>query len=118
MNRFTKLLAWIMVLIMTAALFTIPVFAEEGSGDDSNFPINKERPDPNTMQTEYDITLVPSPIAQDDEEGNLVIRLYISYRDERDFGMAPLSYFRIEPVVSTDPAVFPFRLDQSSYELG
>lgn len=122
MNRSVKLLAWIMTLIMTAALFTMPVYAEGSSDDESTSVedeyIGYEKPDPNSMQTEYDITLVPSPAAKDDEDGNVVVRLYLSYRNEKDFSIAPLSYFRIEPVISTDPAEFPFRLDQTSYEQG
>ena len=123
MNRIAKLLAWLMTMTMIIALFITPVYAEESSGGESTLPeedvyIGYEKPDPNSMQTEYDITLVSSPAAKDDKDGNLVIRLYLSYRDEKEFRFAPLSYFRIEPVVSTDPAKFPFKLDQSTYEQG
>ena len=115
MNRLPKLLAWLMTMTMIIALFITPVYAEDSSS--GNYT-GYERPDPDSMQTEYDITLVSSPAAKDDEDGNLVIRLYLSYRDEKEFRFAPLSYFRIEPVVSTDPAKFPFKLEQSTYEQG
>lgn len=125
MNRFVRPIAWIMALLMTAALFTMPAYAAEVSGgglvlpeDDDSIYTGYEKPDPNTLQSEYDITLIPSPIAKDDKDGSITIQLHLAYRGDADFKHAPLSYFRIMPVISTATAEFPFQLDYSAYEQG
>lgn len=76
---------------------------------------DQEETDKSKLQSKYDITLVPTPIAQDDKEGNVDLKLHLAYKGSKDFSNAPVSYFRIEPQVSGDTAVFPFEMEYSTY---
>lgn len=67
------------------------------------------------LQTPYDITLIPTPIAQDDKNGNVDLKVHLAYKGDKDFSAAKVSYFRIEPQVSGDTAVFPFEMELSTY---
>lgn len=71
--------------------------------------------DKSKLQSIYDITLRPTPIARDDKDGNVNLELHLAYQGDKNFANAPLSYFRIEPVVSGKTTEFPFELEYSSY---
>ena len=75
----------------------------------------EEKIDPSTLQSAYDITLCPTPIAQDDKDHAIDIQMHLAYQGDKNFQNAPLSFFRIEPVVSGVTAEFPFKLEYSSY---
>lgn len=71
--------------------------------------------DKSKLQSIYDITLRPTPIARDNKDGNVNLELHLAYQGNKNFANAPLSYFRIEPVVSGKTTEFPFELEYSSY---
>lgn len=72
-------------------------------------------PDKSTMQSIYDITLRPTAIAKDSSSHKVNLELHLAYQGSKNFQSAPLSYFRIEPVVSGVTTEFPFELEYSSY---
>lgn len=72
-------------------------------------------PDKSTMQSIYDITLRPTAIAKDSSSHKVDLELHLAYQGSKNFQSAPLSYFRIEPVVSGVTTEFPFELEYSSY---
>lgn len=87
-----------------------------GSGEDRpEWDGNASNKEDLKLQTPYDITLLPTPIAQDDKDGNVDLKLHLSYKGEKDFSEAKVSYFRIEPQVSGDTSAFPFEMELSTY---
>lgn len=87
----------------------------DGPDHNANGTINNGEVDQSKFQTVYDITLRPTPIAKDDKDGNVNLELHLAYKGDLNFADAPLSYFRIEPVVSGKTEEFPFELEYSSY---
>lgn len=71
--------------------------------------------DKSKLQSVYDITLRPTPIAKDGSDHKVDLQLHLAYQGDKNFQNAPLSYFRIEPVVSGKTEEFPFELEYSSY---
>lgn len=71
--------------------------------------------DPSKLQSVYDITLRPTAIAKDGSDHKVDLQLHLAYQGDKNFQNAPLSYFRIEPVVSGKTEEFPFELEYSSY---
>lgn len=76
---------------------------------------NGQQEDKNKLQSIYDITLRATPIAKDDKDHKVDLQLHLAYKGDKDFSKAPLSYFRIEPVVSGVTSEFPFELEYASY---
>ena len=81
--------------------------------------------DPSKLQSVYDITLRPTAIAKDGSDHKVDLQLHLAYQGDKNFQNAPLSYFRIEPVVSgkteefplnwnTPPTARPWRMSSSS----
>lgn len=71
--------------------------------------------DKSNMQSVYDITLRPTAIAKDDSDHRVNLELHLAYQGDNNFQNAPVSYFRIEPVVSGKTEEFPFELEYSAY---
>lgn len=71
--------------------------------------------DKSKLQSVYDITLRPTAIAKDGSDHKVDLQLHLAYQGDKNFQNAPLSYFRIEPVVSGKTEEFPFELEYSSY---
>ncbi len=93
----------------------LPVELKNDGGEEWTGEKTDEKVDLTTLQSIYDITLRPTAIAQDDKEHNIDIQLHLAYKGDRNFQDAPLSYFRIEPVVSGKTTDFPFKLEYSAY---
>lgn len=87
----------------------------EGPDRNEDGTLNDGEIDKSKLQSIYDITLRPTPIARDDKDGNVNLELHLAYQGDKNFANAPLSYFRIEPVVSGKTTEFPFELEYSSY---
>lgn len=77
--------------------------------------VDKEEIDKSKLQSVYDITLRATPIAKDDKDHRVDLQLHLAYKGDKDFSNAPVSYFRIEPVVSGKTEEFPFELEYASY---
>ena len=77
--------------------------------------VDKPEVDKSKLQTIYDITLRATPIARDDKDHKVDLQLHLAYQGDKNFANAPLSYFRIEPVVSGVTAEFPFELEYAAY---
>lgn len=136
MNRLLKPLALAVALLMLFALLPAPVLADDTSGTTEPTPVPTKPVvtdgnqddywtgyvtqdiDKSQLQTIYDITLIPKPIAQDTEDGKLTLRLYLAYQDNNNLKEAPISYFRIEPKLPENTKDFPFELEYSSYIKG
>lgn len=77
--------------------------------------VEKPEIDKSKLQSIYDITLRATPIAKDDKDHKVDLQLHLAYKGDKDFSKAPLSYFRIEPVVSGKTEEFPFELEYAAY---
>lgn len=77
--------------------------------------VDQNGPDKSKLQSVYDITLRATPIAKDDKDHRVDLQLHLAYKGDKDFSNAPVSYFRIEPVVSGKTEEFPFELEYASY---
>ena len=77
--------------------------------------VEKPEIDKSKLQSIYDITLRATPIAKDDKNHKVDLQLHLAYKGDKNFSNAPLSYFRIEPVVSGKTEEFPFELEYASY---
>lgn len=77
--------------------------------------VEKPEIDKSKLQSIYDITLRATPIAKDDKNHKVDLQLHLAYKGDKNFGDAPLSYFRIEPVVSGKTEEFPFELEYAAY---
>ena len=86
---------------------------EDYNDDSSNQNQNNVNKD--KLQSIYDITLRATPIARDDKDHKVDLQLHLAYKGDKNFGNAPLSYFRIEPVVSGKTEEFPFELEYAAY---
>ena len=96
---------------------TVPIMFYVGFGKNREY-FNGEvtnGTDPSKLQSVYDITLRPTPIAKDGSDHKVDLQLHLAYQGDKNFQNAPLSYFRIEPVVSGKTEEFPFELEYSSY---
>ena len=78
-------------------------------------PTQNSTDDKKNLQSIYDITLRATPIAKDDKDHKVDLQLHLAYKGDKDFSKAPLSYFRIEPVVSGKTEEFPFELEYAAY---
>ena len=78
-------------------------------------PTQNSTDDKKNLQSIYDITLRATPIAKDDKDHKVDLQLHLAYKGDKNFGNAPLSYFRIEPVVSGKTEEFPFELEYAAY---
>lgn len=76
---------------------------------------NGQQENKDKLQSIYDITLRATPIAKDDKNHKVDLQLHLAYKGDKNFGDAPLSYFRIEPVVSGKTEEFPFELEYAAY---
>ncbi|MGN1251043.1 MAG: COG1361 S-layer family protein [Candidatus Spyradocola sp.] len=88
-----------------------------GFGQDWEYydPTQNSSDDKKNLQSIYDITLRATPIAKDDKNHKVDLQLHLAYKGDKNFSNAPLSYFRIEPVVSGKTEEFPFELEYASY---
>lgn len=77
--------------------------------------VDQGEQDKSKLQSIYDITLRATPIAKDDKDHKVDLQLHLAYKGDKDFSKAPLSYFRIEPVVSGKTEEFPFELEYAAY---
>lgn len=77
--------------------------------------VEQEEIDKSKLQSIYDITLRATPIAKDDKDHKVDLQLHLAYKGDKNFSNAPLSYFRIEPVVSGKTEEFPFELEYAAY---
>ncbi|MDY4517046.1 MAG: hypothetical protein SPE01_00225 [Candidatus Spyradocola sp.] len=77
--------------------------------------VDQGEQDKSKLQSIYDITLRATPIARDDKDHKVDLQLHLAYKGDKNFGNAPLSYFRIEPVVSGKTEEFPFELEYAAY---
>lgn len=77
--------------------------------------VEKPEIDKSKLQSIYDITLRATPIAKDDKDHKVDLQLHLAYKGDKNFSNAPLSYFRIEPVVSGKTEEFPFELEYAAY---
>lgn len=77
--------------------------------------VDQGEQDKSKLQSIYDITLRATPIAKDDKDHKVDLQLHLAYKGDKNFGNAPLSYFRIEPVVSGKTEEFPFELEYAAY---
>ena len=130
MNRLLKPLAVALALVMVMVMNAMPAFAETTNPSETPTPTKPAVTDGNQddyftgqvteidksrLQSIYDITLRPTEIAKDDSNHRVDLQLHLAYQGDKNFQNAPLSYFRIEPVVSGKTDEFPFELEYSSY---
>lgn len=64
-----------------------------------------------------DMTLGTSPVATDDANGNVLVKLYLYYKGSSMIDGRNLSFFEISPKVDK-PEDFPFQITWTSYVLG
>jgi hypothetical protein len=116
-----------LALVLMMGLMTVAYAtgnAENGDSDDAELPGNislggegmwYENPyERYGVASSGDMVLLRSPAAEDDQNGNITVRLLLSYKDIPVTPDAKMNMFSIEPYIE-NPSEYPFQITWTSY---